>query len=328
ILPIALVLLVGFSILVSAYMIPNTWPTRPDIVGYEVTMPVQEGWNLLPPIFYMDEAILPDSEIQKQDISYMWYYSTNQNKYFQIYPDMDVQSAEETDGPIVETDYDNYVMTSGAWVYSKKAGTLKYNLFVSNYDYMNKRKLLGGYNFIVLTPEMMGKSLWENKGTCNIVKAYGWENEGDRQRWDDVGLYDRINSQEAAGIAIIIKVSDKCILGSSDSSNGGTSTFPPALPGTDSNGNQDLSYKCTETDDGLDYYTAGAVYYGKYDYIDSCGQAGTVNAGTPQEYTLVEGDLLEYACYGPDDDKRCTESACRFIKYHCPNGCKDGACIK
>ncbi len=320
-------LLVGLAFFVSATMTPNTWPTRLDVVGYEVTMPIQEGWNLIPPVFYMDEAILSDSEIQKQDISYMWYYSTNQNKYFQIYPEMDIQKAGEIDEITLEIDYDDYVRTSGAWVYSKKAGTLKYNIFVDNYDYMNKRKLLGGYNFIVLTPEMIGKSLWENKGTCNIEKAYAYENEGGRQRWESIGLYGRINSQETAGLGIIIKVSDKCIFGSSSGSSNGTTTNPPALPGTDSHGNQDPTYQCTETDGGLDYYTAGAVYYGKYDYVDSCGHPGVVNAGTPQEYTIVEGDLLEHACYGPDDDKRCTESACRFIKYHCPNGCSNGACI-
>ncbi|MBI5803148.1 hypothetical protein HY448_00480 [Candidatus Pacearchaeota archaeon] len=87
-------------------------------------------------------------------------------------------------------------------------------------------------------------------------------------------------------------------------------------------------YSCIDTDNGLDYYTQGNVTYGKYDYKDHCGSPGVVNAGTSQEYTIVEGDLLEYACYGSDNDKRCTDTACRFIKYNCPNGCRDGACLK
>jgi len=41
----------------------------------------------------------------------------------------------------------------------------------------------------------------------------------------------------------------------------GEDITPPGLYGIDSNRSQDPSYKCIETDGGLDYYNAGAVYY-------------------------------------------------------------------
>ena len=327
-------LLVSFIFLVNAFfvsatMIPTTWSNR-DMVGYQVTIPVQKGWNLIPPPnFYIDEPILPDSEVKKEDISYIWYYSTNMNKYYQVYPKLDISEAEQNDEQLVQTDYINYVMTSGTWVYSKKSGILKYNLYVSTYDYMNKRKIFSGWNFVVLTPEMIGKSLWEVRGSCTIEKVYAWGME--RQNWDKVNEYSRINSEEAAGMSLLIKVSDNCVFGLYDSSDGGT-TSPPGLPFDSNITLSDTSYKCTETDGGLNYYEKGAVYYGKYDYVDSCAQPGKAFVGG-QEVEFKEGDLFEHSCYGPDtvdgkSDKRCTESACRYILYHCPNGCQDGACVR
>ncbi len=312
ILPVSLMVLVALLGVAYASMNLKTENEK----KYEISLDISEGWSIVSGI-YPPQSLSQNSEIKIGDIKAVWFYSPIEKKYIEIYPNLDEIGLEDYD--------DEYVFSSSMWIYSEKAGTLHYDSIVySDFPTLATTQLFAGWNFITITSEMIGKSLWESKGTCNIEKAYAWDNEGDRQRWDNVGLYDRINSQEVAGLGIVIKVTDDCTLGVSSSSSDGTT--PPGLPGTD-NGYQDSSYKCTETDGGLDYYTAGAVYYGKYDYVDSCGHPGVVNAGTPQEYTIVEGDLLEHSCYGPDNDKRCTESACRFIKYRCPNGCSDGACI-
>lgn len=235
ILPIAFITLLGLAVFVSATMTQNKWPGRSDIVGYEVAIPVVQGWNLVPAVFYTNEAILPSSEIQKGDISAMWYYSTNTKKYFQIYPEMDFAEAEINDEQIVQTDYDNYVMTSGVWMYSQKSGTLKYNIFVSNYDYMNKRNLVKGYNFVVITPNMVNAGtvtldetiyIDDFKGTCSIEKAYIWDSE--HGAWQDISSQNQFYSQ-ADGMVWVVKVTDNCKLnvGASSSSSG---TGFPQLP--------------------------------------------------------------------------------------------------
>ncbi len=235
ILSIAILSLLSLAVFVSATMSPNTWPGRSDIVGYETSIPVIKGWNLVPAVFYMNEAILPTSDIWKEDISAMWYYSTNTNKYFQLHPEMDLAEAEMNDEQVVQTDYDNYVMTSGVWMYSEKSGTLKYNMFVSNYDYMNKRNLVKGYNFVVITPSMVNAGnvtpestiyVDDFKGTCNILKAYVWDIE--HQRWEDITSQDQFYSQ-ADGMIWVIKVADNCKLNAGGSS-GSSGTGFPQLP--------------------------------------------------------------------------------------------------
>ena len=88
------------------------------------------------------------------------------------------------------------------------------------------------------------------------------------------------------------------------------------------------SKDCVDTDDGLNYNTKGATYYGNYSYIDSCVRSGgVVNAGTSFEYTLIEGSVMEYSCYDSGGDEKCRDKACKFTQYKCPNGCENGACI-
>lgn len=305
---LVLVLLVG----IVGFVLVSAWAA-------EINFNFNKGWNLIYGFISPDQ--LDGQVLEKQNIKAIYAFVPTTQKYVRLFPNPEMTLEDLEDKGIID---DNEMLQNAFWVYTEKGAISEYWL----YDVpkpINEKPIYKGWNFIGITSDMIGKSLWENRGTCDIEKAYGWENEGDRQGWENINQYERINSPEAVGIAVVVKVSSNCNLGTSSLTGDGTS--PPGLPGTD-NGFQDTSYKCTETDSGLDYYTAGAVYYGEYDYIDSCGHAGVVNVGTPQEYTIVEGDLLEHACYGPDNDKRCTESACRFVKYHCPNGCKDGACIQ
>ncbi|MDP2924861.1 MAG: hypothetical protein Q8N99_00655 [Nanoarchaeota archaeon] len=87
--------------------------------------------------------------------------------------------------------------------------------------------------------------------------------------------------------------------------------------------------QCTDSDGGINYYLNGTTHYGKFDYTDWCVISDSVvNQGQSNEYTLKRGDLIEYACNGEDGQPRCTDTACKFIKYHCENGCSNGACLK
>lgn len=68
--------------------------------------------------------------------------------------------------------------------------------------------------------------------------------------------------------------------------------------------------KCTDSDSGLEYFTKGQI-------ID-LGHPGTFN-NYDKCSTTVQGQLLEYTC---------KNDAWYATNYQCPNGCKDGACIK
>ncbi len=66
--------------------------------------------------------------------------------------------------------------------------------------------------------------------------------------------------------------------------------------------------KCSDSDNGLNYYEKGKVTAGKFYKNDFCGI-----------YDFNQNQLFEWTC---------ENNEFKFKAYTCPNGCKDGACIK
>lgn len=77
---------------------------------------------------------------------------------------------------------------------------------------------------------------------------------------------------------------------------------------------------CTDTDDGKDYYVKGSVTYRGHKYEDWC----TTNQGNGGKVPSCSGDECDLV------EEYCSEktSGVDHVLYHCPNGCKDGVCIK
>jgi hypothetical protein len=206
--------LVLVGVFVSATM------SRQSEGSYHVSINLHKGWNLVAGTI-PEEGILPNSEIKLSDISVVWYYSPIQKKYFQVHPNIDDD---------MENDNDDYVLSNAMWVYSDKSGLFKYSTlgdyrhFVAEEEYSaNKFKLYGGWNFIVITPEIVGSKLADIEGSCNVQTSCGWDNRGSEGEWD---CNDGVNVMlpNSAGLGIAVKVSSDCTMGSS-------TTSPPTLPG-------------------------------------------------------------------------------------------------
>ncbi len=117
------------------------------------------------------------------------------------------------------------ITSQSAWVYSTKKGTIVYEYTVLKLENI---ALNSGWNFMTMTPEMVGKNIMELKGTCNIEKAFGWE--PDRKAWND--LLDEQLPEEATGAGFIIKVTNSCSL---ENTGSNSDTSPPPLPDTITN---------------------------------------------------------------------------------------------
>ncbi len=113
------------------------------------------------------------------------------------------------------------ITSQSAWVYSTKKGTIVYEYTKLKLENI---ELNSGWNFMTLTPEMVGKNILELKGDCNIEKVFGWE--PDRKTWND--LLDEQLPEEATGAGFIIKVSNSCKLENMGGGNNGDN--PPQLP--------------------------------------------------------------------------------------------------
>ena len=83
---------------------------------YIVEVVVVKGWKVIAGIV-PNEAIAVDSEIKSSDIKAVWYYAPNLKKYVQIHPNLDMSAQID----------DDVALTSAMWVYSDKAGRLKYS---------------------------------------------------------------------------------------------------------------------------------------------------------------------------------------------------------
>ncbi|MBD3247412.1 hypothetical protein GF378_02220, partial [Candidatus Pacearchaeota archaeon] len=134
VIPIALVVLISLSVFVSAYM------TESDYGPYDVEIKLQEGWNIVAGTI-LEDGISANSEIQLNDIEVMWYYSPLQKKYIRTYPDADWEGINQDD--------EDFALTNAMWIYSNKAGTIKYDTF-EDYPPLNLRQLYSGWNFVTI----------------------------------------------------------------------------------------------------------------------------------------------------------------------------------
>ena len=223
ILPISLIILIGLVVFVSA--LDGIMTGGNDDV-YIVEVSLEKGWNIVAGIM-PNEAIRADSEIKASDIKAVWYYAPNLRKYVQIHPNVDMSAQID----------DDVALTSAMWVYSDKAGRLKYST-LEDYMPLDFRELSSGYNFVTITPDMYSGVLdgagydyeyfiWDKiKGNCNIESINAWNPE--TQGWTPVqssmNFGEEIN--DFIGMGMVVKVSNNCKFNKPTEAT----TEPPQLP--------------------------------------------------------------------------------------------------
>ena len=198
-------------------------------ITYQVNINIEEGWNIISGLSDVRE-IQSDSQIKKEDIGAMWYYSPVKKEYLNmLYPNM---NEDEFNEDVSYYGGDNLILNSAKWIYSKKSGTLKYA--TAAYKKKEDKKLVKGWNFVSITPEITidinsaGPEEEEKytfdamKGDCNIQKAYFFDSKN--QEWFDYRLTEELDSA-LNGVGAVIKVSEDCAMSKSNNIN-----IPPSLP--------------------------------------------------------------------------------------------------
>ncbi len=212
VLSLSLVLLVGIVGFVSAKM--TIISSADSIKSYDATIPISAGWNLVYGTFiHYDGSISLDSEIKKEDIKAVYFYSREENKYLQVYP------TEKEYGNYVRNlriNGDNnkisYAMQSPYWVYSSKSGLLRYNLRAIYDDdnqivlTTNSFLLSSGWNFVTPSSQFNDKTIDDLKGNCEIERAYGYDSGW--KDWSKVEF-----REEGIGLGVVVKVKNDCKFG-------------------------------------------------------------------------------------------------------------------
>ena len=170
---------------------------------------VFKGWNLVH--FYDNpvDSITNTSEVQIDDIEIMYVYINFMHKMYEVYPDMN--TAEEEIGPVLdnmtEDGYLYYIVNSAWWVYSNKEGKLEVEREVA--IPISLTRLLAGWNFIGMTPGMIGSTVGELAVECDPVAAYVWDTEN--QMWGQINLYEKTTSYDV-GNGFLVYVENDCRL--------------------------------------------------------------------------------------------------------------------
>jgi hypothetical protein len=272
---VTLLFLVGFISLVYAYQ-------------SEVQAPIYKGWNLLYGFFSPDQLA---GQLEQDNIKAVYAFIPRTQQYARAYPNPEMDKLRMMD--------DDELLNTAFWVYSDKTVSGILNGVDHAEEYMfeteirpfSERQIYRGYNFIGITPDMVGKNLLEMEGSCNIEKAYLWI--PNYQDWTIFPLQERDDfPREMLMLGLVIKVSSDCIPGEISRSP----VIPPQIPGD--NLNQIGDRKRVEN-----------YYYEEYAYEDcDLNEAKNYNSKLDceaawrclaEEYSklIPEGDLGDLAEY-------------------------------
>ena len=218
-------IIIGFVVFVSAYQLSG----EEDNIVFEKS--VEKGWNLLGGgIFAINPA--SDSDIQKEDISVVYFYDNVNKKYIRMYPNGDEEEFQAF-ASLVE-DPAGELGSAAAWVYVKRNGMIKY--ITDDFRKVEGRQLRQGWNFVTIDNSFGGRSVADIKGNCEITKYARWADNpittSHAKEWITLSSQNEINQiQYSAGGSYVgegnlFYVTDDCKLGYGS----GNITNPPEFP--------------------------------------------------------------------------------------------------
>lgn len=207
-----------------------------DDTTYSLEMNIQKGWNIIPSGGYFES----------QDcLKAGWIWSPTNNKYLggtTNSPSADPEitriiSEDTTNNYLYAQSYGAYV--GGMWAYSTCSQKYTKNFQFNYQDELNKYKLAKGWNFMTITPAMVGMKMKDLFANCELTGYNGWD--ATNQQWAlstkelmdntiaSIQTIDTPLPQNNIGQVLLVRVANECNL-----SKGSSSITPPSLPGGDS----------------------------------------------------------------------------------------------
>ncbi|MES3032286.1 MAG: hypothetical protein V4699_03550 [Patescibacteria group bacterium] len=221
------ILLLGLVTVVSA-------ETSSDYGGSR-SIRLREGWNLATIYAIPIEDIFKKAEYPESSaavdlysgIGAIFFYDRYNSEYIRMYPEPESvkisQLLKNVGDPEKGGDTGEYgaVVNSSVWIYSEKDQTLNYNAVDGplQHKYVN---IQSGWNFLSVTPEYIGKTLNQLKGSCNFMKIYSYSRDGGRSSWvdmlNDTNFFNNEKFDESSvGAGFVIKVTNSCKMGTTAS---------------------------------------------------------------------------------------------------------------
>lgn len=190
--------------------------------GYQYTIHVSKGWNLIPLHNVGTFKLLPTPSVDQSLFRAIFTYLPLNKKYVDFYGGFNDQTLAEFQSN------QNYLHTSAEWLYSTADLDLTFSTKSDAFSVLPPT-LHAGWNLMTFPPQFSDRSYgW---GDCIIEKLYAWDDV--EQKWQILPPSPEKLLEEAAegdliGYGVAIKVDNTCTLakraGASDTS------IPPGIP--------------------------------------------------------------------------------------------------
>ncbi|HIG96399.1 TPA: hypothetical protein HA249_05950 [Candidatus Woesearchaeota archaeon] len=195
------------------------------LISYDVSIPMEKGWNLVLGAGALLEAaplgFSAGSEVKFGNLKAMYVYNPSTREYVRILPGVDREKIATfvSTGDLLSIPY---------WLYSDKAGTLQFRS--RGIPAVHYRQLYSGWNLVGISPEMEGRTFQELFSGCTVEKSFIYNNKvytgHTEPSWERV-YEDSKFEDNAMGYGMAVKVTGQCTMAAAPAL-GGT---PPALPG-------------------------------------------------------------------------------------------------
>ena len=180
-----------------------------DCLGDGVfSLKLKNGWNLIygySADFGMCDKNQPN-KLCADDVLTRYMYIPPLNKYFMTKPTK--ESLTQNQMSIIKAipDYNKYMENRAEWVYVKGNKNLVLRMPEDDPNQINDIKLFKGWNLVTMMPAMVGKKIKDFNGSCDIIKAVGYESQ--ENSWSN--LFGISLSRDAVGSGFAVKVAENC----------------------------------------------------------------------------------------------------------------------
>lgn len=199
--------------------------------GYQFTIQVHKGWNLVPLHNVGTFDLLPLHELNDV-IKSMFVYLPMNNKYVEFYGGF-------SDTTLVEfQNNQKYLHLGAVWIYANGDTDITYSTKSNSLDVL-PGSLYKGWNLMTIPPQFSDRSYgW---GDCVIEEIYTWDKIG--QRWsaswrgvDPTNFRNKFLEEVSEdvsegmyiGYGVAVKVRDNCSVGKTGIQN--RTVIPPSIP--------------------------------------------------------------------------------------------------
>ncbi len=227
--------------------IPKETEVPPEIPEgkHKYTVEVKKGWNLIslipffltaPPKPIVQGKGTPSGQEESGPVSITCSWAKNEQysrenvfgydsinkRYVRLDELTNLYLTPAKGGYLVNTPVNSFWLRSTedcsiTMDFGTSAGTFKMLGEISKNGY----KLIKGWNFFIVLPEMEGKTLEDIKGSCEIKRAYAYDQFS--RKWTN--LEGVSFSRSTVSYGFVMKVKDDCVLGESS-----VIGLPPSLP--------------------------------------------------------------------------------------------------